>query len=82
MGWEQNNWACDASDVVKVDLVDNKCYKGQYEFVFDSERYWCGPIPLIIHNFDIIRWDWSDSDGSSVPLIDLFNEICKFYDVN
>lgn len=78
VGHEANTWSC-ANEVIKVDLTTNKCFKGQYTLTFDPDRYWCGSIPLAIHNFDIIKWDWTDNSGNNVPLVDLFNEICKEY---
>lgn len=73
LGKEVNAWSC-ADEVIQVDTVKNECYKGQYTLVFDPDRYWCGSIPLVIHEFDVINWPGKDT---GVYFVDLFNMICK-----
>ena len=96
-GHKQEKWMCDVNEdlnedpvldsdveVLKVDLVANVCYKGQHEYIYDADRAWCGPIPLFISQFEIIKWNWSSDDGAGnitpIYLIDLFHMTCKDYD--
>ena len=77
LGKETDLMGCQ-NEVLDVDIVNNKCYKGKQELIFDPVRYWCGGIPLAIHNFDIIKWDWGTAGTTTNNrLIDFFSNTCK-----
>ena len=74
LGYEPDEeWICD-NESLDVDLVTDRCYKGEGVFDYDPTFDWCDGIPLQIHAYDIIEWP---NRGIGRPLVDLLNGICK-----